>query len=103
ASTLTARIFAASFNYYFAKKLVFHSKGNATSEIFKFALLVLALMMVSYSFVKILVAQFYMNVYLAKIVAEGTLFFVSFALQNVFVFGQKRLSEKTFAVKQFSS
>jgi glycosyltransferase involved in cell wall biosynthesis len=84
-----ARLVAGTFNFTCNRITVFKSKGPIVPEVLKYALLVVALMTVSYSLVRSLV-YLGLNVYLSKVFAEGGLFIASFALQNLLVFADRR-------------
>jgi len=85
-SFVAARVVAGTFNFTANRVLVFRSHGGVPAEAGKYVLLVAALMTVSYVLVTAMVAVLGMNVFAAKIVAEGGLFLASFALQNLVVF-----------------
>jgi glycosyltransferase involved in cell wall biosynthesis len=87
---IAARIVAGVFNFTANRVLVFRSRGGVPVEAGKYALLVVALMTVSYGLVTALVRVFGLNVFVGKILAEGGLFLASFALQNLVVFGGRR-------------
>ena len=89
ASMAAARLVAGTFNFTCNRITVFKSKGPIVPEALKYALLVVALMTVSYSLVTSLV-YLGLNVYVSKVVAEGGLFIASFALQNMLVFTGRR-------------
>src|SRR5258708_16606400 len=89
AAMAAARGVAGTFNFTCNRITVFKSKGPIVSEALKYALLVVALMTVSYSLVRSLV-YLGVNVYLSKVLAEGGLFIASFALQNLLVFADRR-------------
>lgn len=90
ASFVAARLVAGAFNFTANRTVVFRSRGGVPVEAGKYALLVAALMAVSYVLVTVLVRVLGVNVFLAKILAEGGLFFTSFALQNLVVFRAAR-------------
>jgi glycosyltransferase involved in cell wall biosynthesis len=85
---LAARVVAGLFNFTANRVLVFRSHGGVPAEAGKYALLVVALMSVSYGLVTAMVDVFGLNVFVSKILAEGGLFLASFALQNLVVFRQ---------------
>jgi glycosyltransferase involved in cell wall biosynthesis len=87
---VTARVISASFNFIVNRSVVFRSRGNALFEAMKYVTLVIALMSISYGLITTLVTVAGMNVYLAKVIVEGTLFAASFALQNLVVFAGRR-------------
>lgn len=90
-----ARIISASFNFLVNRHVVFRSRGNALFEAAKYVTLVIALMSISYGLITTLVSVAGMNVYLAKVLVEGTLFAASFALQNLVVFAGRRQAGNT--------
>lgn len=89
-SIVIARVISASFNFIVNRRVVFRSRGNALAEAMKYVTLVIALMSISYGLITTLVDVAGMNVYLAKVLVEGTLFAASFALQNLVVFSPTR-------------
>ncbi len=90
AAFIAARIVAGAFNFTANRILVFRSHGGVPAEAGKYALLVAALMTVSYGLVTAMVRVFGLNVLVAKVIAEGGLFVTSFALQNLVVFADRR-------------
>lgn len=85
-STILARLVAGTFNFYFARTLVFRSRGAAAPELVRYVALVAWLMLVSYGLVTVLVIFVGFGVYTAKLTAETSLFLASFALQRFLVF-----------------
>jgi glycosyltransferase involved in cell wall biosynthesis len=85
-SIVIARLIAGTFNFVANRSVVFRSRGNVASEAAKYAALVVGLMLISYALISALVNVFHFNVYVAKVLVEGTLFAASFALQNLVVF-----------------
>ena len=83
---IAARLVAGIFNFTANRALVFRSHGGVPGEAGKYALLVAALMTVSYGLVSAMVRLLGLNVFAAKVIAEGGLFLASFALQNLVVF-----------------
>jgi len=88
--TIIARAIAGLFNFTANRTFVFRSRGDVTAEALKYAALVIALMSISYGLVTTLVIVLGLSVYTSKLLAEGTLFAASFALQNLVVFGSRR-------------
>ena len=85
---VVARLIAGTFNFLANRSVVFRSRGNAASEAAKYAALVVGLMLISYALISALVNVFHFNVYVSKVLVEGTLFLASFALQNLIVFAR---------------
>ena len=83
---IAARVVAGAFNFTANRIVVFRSHGGVPAEAGRYALLVAALMTVSYVLVTAMVRVLGMNVFAAKIIAEGGLFLASFAVQNLVVF-----------------
>jgi putative flippase GtrA len=90
AATVIGRILGGAFNFSVNRALVFRSRGGVVGELIKYASLVGVLMGVSYGLVTSLVIFVGLTVYVAKLIAETTLFAASFALQNLVVFGERR-------------
>jgi glycosyltransferase involved in cell wall biosynthesis len=87
-STAGARVVAGLFNYSIARALVFKSTGPAGRELAKYVALVVWLMTLSYALLTTLVVFLGWSVYVSKLVAEGTLFVASFAVQRLLIFGR---------------
>jgi glycosyltransferase involved in cell wall biosynthesis len=85
-ATIIARAIAGLFNFAANRTFAFRSRGGVESEAIKYAVLVVALMWVSYGLVTTLVLVLGIGVYVSKMLAEGALFGASFALQNLVVF-----------------
>lgn len=88
---IVARAIAGTFNFLANRNVVFRSRGNVAAEAVKYAALVVGLMLISYALISALVNVFRFNVYLSKVLVEGTLFLASFALQNLVVFARKNV------------
>jgi glycosyltransferase involved in cell wall biosynthesis len=91
-SIIIARLIAGTFNFTVNRAVVFRSRGPLFSEALKYATLVLTLMSISYGLVTVMVGALGLGVYTSKLLAEGTLFTASFALQNLVVFTGRRES-----------
>jgi putative flippase GtrA len=94
-SIILARLIAGTFQFISGKRLVFKSDNNFKQEFVKYILLVAVLMMLSYGVITPMVVYLKFSPYLAKIIAEATIFFLSFAAQNLFVFSNDDRGEKT--------
>jgi len=94
-SIVIARLIAGTFNFLANRSVVFRSHGNAASEAAKYAALVVGLMLISYALISALVNVFHLNVYVSKVLVEGTLFLASFALQNLVVFSRRNTERDT--------
>jgi glycosyltransferase involved in cell wall biosynthesis len=93
-SIIIARLIAGTFNFIANRNVTFRSRGPLLGEALKYATLVITLMSISYGLVTTMVGVVGMGVYTSKFVAEGGLFVVSFALQNVFVFSGRRATTR---------
>lgn len=87
-SLLTARIISCSVNFVLDKEAVFGSKGHWLRQSLLFFLLAIFLFTASYFGIRGL-KHFGIHPILAKILVEGTLFFLSFAFQNSVIFRSK--------------
>lgn len=85
-SFLWARAIAGTFNFCVAKYWVFRSDECWKREAFRFAVLVIGLMLLSYGFTELINRTWEGYVLFAKLIAEGTIFFASFAIQRLFIF-----------------
>ncbi len=87
--TVAARIVAGIFNFYFARRVVFKAAANPARQAVGYVTLVALLMMTSYAILTWLVSSLGLTVYVAKVVAETTLFLASFAAQRLLIFRAK--------------
>lgn len=88
-SIVAARLLAGTFQFSLAKFWVFKSPEKAAGELLKYALLVTGLMLLSYGLIIPMVMYLDFNPYLSKVIAEGAVFLLSFAAQNLFVYAPK--------------
>jgi len=87
-STAVGRLIAGTFNFSISRRFVFHSRADIGIEATRYAAVVILLMLASYGIVTGLVLALNMPVMMAKVMSEGVLYFASFAIQRLFVFGQ---------------
>jgi putative flippase GtrA len=92
-SSASGRALSGIFNFLTSKKFVFHSKGSALKELAKYVALVAFMLFISNSAISALVRRLEMNVLLAKILVDGSLFILSFSVQRTFVFARNRPTE----------
>lgn len=85
-SLFLGRLVAGSYNFYFGRALVFKSEQNWKPQAFRFMMLVLVLMTISYGLIQGLTKTFHFNIYFSKVFIETLLFFASFAIQDIWVF-----------------
>jgi len=88
-SIVIARCVAGFFNFTVGKALVFKSRERTAPELSRYIMLVTLLMFVSYGLVTTLVIFSGLSVFAAKLLAEGGLFFASFAAQGLLVFARR--------------
>ncbi len=91
ASMALARLTAGSINFFISRNFTFESRGPIFSEFVKYWSLVIFYLFVSYSLVSTLASQVGMNVFVGKLVAEGTLFVLSFLIQRTYVFNSSNV------------
>jgi len=81
-----ARLVAGTFQFTVGKFWVFKSSNKLAGEAIKYALLVIGLMSLSYGLISPMVVYLKFNPYISKVIAEGSIFLLSFAAQNLFVY-----------------
>ncbi|HSQ97280.1 MAG TPA: bifunctional glycosyltransferase family 2/GtrA family protein [Rickettsiales bacterium] len=89
-SQIFARTISATFNFLVNKEKVFKSKEFILVPLLKYILLAFSLGAGSYFIIILLVDIFNINVFLAKVIAEVGLFFISFFVQKHIVFVDKK-------------
>jgi putative flippase GtrA len=102
-STIAARIVAGTFNFYFARTVVFRSHAATLPQALKYTALVVWLMGLSYLLLTTIVELTGIPVFAAKAIAETTLFVASFAVQRVLVFGAPESSAPTAAATDWNA
>jgi len=85
-SLVAGRVVAGSFNFFVGKAFVFRSRDDCRKELIKYFSLVVLLMCMSYLLILGLVHLTSISPFIAKILVEGSIFFLSFAMQRLFVF-----------------
>jgi glycosyltransferase involved in cell wall biosynthesis len=85
-SIVIARLLAGSFQFTFSKYWVFKSSDKIMRELLKYVLLVCALMLLSYGLITPMVLYLGFSPYISKVIAEGLIFLLSFAAQDIFVY-----------------
>ena len=86
AASISGRVVAGSFNFMVSKRMVFLSRGRFFPEFLRYTALVGFFLFLSNSAISALVRRLGMNVYVAKVLVESSLFFVSFTAQRLVVF-----------------
>ena len=87
---IAARIVSASANFTINYRLVFKSKENIVLAIIKYAMLAAIILLCGTKLLNLLVIEAGINEFLAKIIVETTMFFISWLVQRSFVFKGKR-------------
>ncbi len=85
-SIVCSRLISATVNFLLARELVFKSGGKVGSQIIQYVGLAATILTVNYLAMSVLLENLEINVLLAKVLVETTLFFASFAIQNIFIF-----------------
>jgi len=87
AAIVAGRIVAGSFNFLIGKTLVFKSQRKPWRELMKYAVLVIFLMFLSYGAIMLMVERVGVSPYIAKFIVEFVVFFLSFSVQRLLIFG----------------
>ncbi len=85
-ATIIARIISVNFNFLLNKTVVFKSRQQWVSHMWKYYSLALFQMLASYFLVKTAYASFGSNVVGIKIIVDGLLFLLSYQIQKLFIF-----------------
>lgn len=94
-SIIVARMIASLINFTVNRHLVFHDKSRIPVIIFKYYLLMTALMTLTYLMIRILTSHTGLGVIPSKIMVEIVLFIVSFTIQRDFIFSTEPEEEKS--------
>jgi putative flippase GtrA len=90
-SVVTARVCSSMVNYLINHNLVFRQKNTAKTTVFRYYALVVFIMLLSYGMIHLLNNIVGINVYLAKLISDITLYFVSFLAQRDFVYRNRKI------------
>ncbi|HET7000368.1 MAG TPA: bifunctional glycosyltransferase family 2/GtrA family protein [Puia sp.] len=85
-SLIGSRIVSSLVNFFINRKLVFHRHHGLTFSLVRYYIILCLITALSYLFISLLHVKLGINVPLSKIIAETTLFVVSFSLQRNYVF-----------------
>lgn len=85
-SLIGSRIVSSLVNFFINRKLVFHRKQGFTFSLIRYYIILCLITGLSFLFISLLHSKLGINVALSKIIAETTLFIVSFSLQRNYVF-----------------
>ena len=88
-SNITARIFSSSLNFTLNRKFVFRSEKTLAASALQYFALAAFILTANTLLLALLTARLGMNIYLAKITVECTMFIFSFIAQRTFVFAKK--------------
>lgn len=87
-SVVAARVLSASFNYATNRRFVFNRGAGGVKSAAKYAGLVVLLLVANYGLLRFLTGGLALNVVLAKVLTEGTLFSFSYLAQKRYVFAR---------------
>lgn len=85
-SVVVARVGSSAINYLINHNLVFRAKGGMARTAARYYALAATIMLSSYLLIRLFVDVFGINTYLAKLIADIILYFVSFVIQREFVY-----------------
>lgn len=85
-STTIARIVSCLLNYIINKEKVFNSNDNSSNTLVKFAIMSIAIMLMSSLLVTILFNLTHIESIIIKVVVDTCLFFVSYGIQKKYIF-----------------
>ena len=96
ASNVAARLISACFNYTLNKYMVFHGGGRATQDLPQYILLATGILLANSVLLYALALGTAVPV--AKLITEMTLFVVSFSVQTLVIFRERKLKKEEDAV-----
>lgn len=85
-SLIGSRIVSSLVNFFINRKIVFHRRHGLTFSLIRYYIILCLITGLSFVFISLLHAKLGINAPLSKIIAETTLFLVSFSLQRNYVF-----------------
>lgn len=89
-SIIASRTVTIGIGFLLAKKFVFkYNLSSTLIALFKYCLLVIAFGAISVQIINFLALKYSISIFLAKIIAEGGLYFVSFAVQRELIFNKE--------------
>lgn len=92
-ATYLARMVAIMANFTMVRKYVFYSKENVVITFIKYLCLVLISGFISALMIRFFAAEWGINIFLAKLMAEGILYMINFIIQKNLIFGLKERLE----------
>lgn len=95
-SVVVARVGSSLINYLINHNLVFRAKGSMTRSAGRYYALAATIMLSSYLLIRLFSDVFSVNTYLAKLIADVILYFVSYIVQREFVYraGNRKASRQ---------
>ncbi|MBR6874229.1 MAG: bifunctional glycosyltransferase family 2/GtrA family protein [Ruminococcus sp.] len=94
ASNISARIFSAAANFELNRRLVFGSKGQVPKSAVQYFALALFVLACNTVILKLLITVTPLNSYIAKLITETAMFFVSWTVQRKIIFRKKEADER---------
>ena len=88
-ANVTARLFSASLNFTLNRKFVFKSNKSLASSALQYFALAAGILAANTLILMLLTQKLSLNIYLAKVIVECTMFVVSFLAQKGLVFAKK--------------
>ena len=88
-SNITARVFSSALNFTLNRKFVFKSQKSLAASALQYFALAACILAANTMLLMLLTARLSVNIYLAKIIVECTMFIFSFLAQKSFVFAKK--------------
>jgi putative flippase GtrA len=85
-SFIVARVVAVIFNFYFSRQWVFKARQGLWLQIFKYLTVVTIFMLIAYYFTVWFTNTYNTNILIGKLIAEGSLFILSYFIQRCFIF-----------------
>ena len=85
-SNIIARVISANINFFINKKYVFKCKNNLLKSIISYMLLAIFILLVNTFLLNLLVTNFLLNKYIAKVIVEIIMFILSYLVQKNFIF-----------------
>ena len=89
-SNILARIISSCFNYIMNKRFVFQVNGNRVTSALSYFLLAIFILVCNTFFLYLLVNKMYISKWLAKLIVEFVLFFVSWFVQKNIIFKNRK-------------
>lgn len=94
-SVVTARVISSFVNFLVNHNLVFRHQHAAKTTITRYYMLVVCIMLLNYGLIHLLSNVIGINLYVAKVLADIGLYFVSFLAQRDFVYRKSQIGESS--------